>query len=71
MPDTIDHHYTSGQHAAIRGLRRALCNAPTTDHHAAWYAGFDSIAREHRGAGPMTGPIPKDVIDVAIQTFPD
>lgn len=71
MPDTIDHHYTSGQHAAIRGLRRVLCLAPSPEHYAAWYAGFDSISHDHRGSGPMTGPIPQDVIDAAINTFPD
>ena len=71
MQETADHHYTAGQHAAIRGLRRVLCLAPSPEHYAAWYAGFDSIAREYCGSGPLTGPIPQDVIEAAIQTFPD
>ena len=66
MQETSDHHYTAGQHAAIRGVRRVLCNAPSPDHYAAWYAGFDSISREHRGSGPLTGPIPQSIIDLAI-----
>lgn len=59
----VEQHYTGGQHAALRGCWRVLCNAPTWQDHVAWYAGYDSVPRELRGSAPLTGPIPKGVFD--------
>ena len=58
----IDQHYECGRHAALRGCWRVLCNAPAKEEFVAWYAGFDSVPRELRGKGPLTGPIPDDLL---------
>ena len=63
MKNEIGDHYLGGQHAAVRGCWRVLCNAPSQAHFDAWYAGYDSVPRDLRNAGPLTGPIPQTVLD--------
>jgi len=58
----IQQHYEDGQHAALRGCYRALCVAPSPEHLASWRAGYDSVPPEMRGAAPLTGPIPAEVL---------
>lgn len=60
--DGVKKHYECGQHAAIRGCHRVLCNAPSEKHFEAWYAGFDSVPLDMRCRGPLTGPIPKALL---------
>lgn len=62
MMDEIKRHHTAGQHAAIRGCYRVLCNALSRRHFAAWYAGYDSVPAELRGRGPLTGPLPAELL---------
>jgi hypothetical protein len=61
--DEIDDAYRCGQHSAIRGMWRVLCNAPSQECFDAWYAGFDSVPRELRRTGPLTGPIPQEILE--------
>lgn len=60
---TTSAHYTGGQHAAVRGCHRVLCSAPSPEHYEAWYAGYDSVPSDLRGRGPLTGPIPQELLD--------
>jgi hypothetical protein len=62
MMDSIKKHYESGQHAALRGCFRVLCNAPTSEHLAAWHSGYDSVPQGLRGSAPLTGPIAENVL---------
>lgn len=68
--DEIRTHYACGQHAALRGCWRVLCIAPTPEHRAAWYEGFDSVPSRLRGIAPMTGPIPQSALDLLASCAP-
>ena len=63
IDDSIEKHYVGGQHAALRGLYRVLCVAPSDEHFSAWYAGYDSVPLQLRGLAPLTGQIPQEVLD--------
>jgi hypothetical protein len=61
--NSIEKHFQSGQHAAMRGCWRVLCNAPSEESFDAWYRGYDSVPQELRRTAPLTGPIPQDLLD--------
>jgi len=60
--ENVDQHFLGGQHAALRGCWRALADAPSADHRAAWLAGYDSVPSDLRGLAPLTGEIPQELL---------